>query len=105
MLVVAIPVMPFERLLTLEHLSADEAPPVLLSQDLRTTPRRRLQGQLAVTALKVRLPWRVKGVGIPFDLDVALRFDHLPNADDPFPGGWIGDPPGFPRLMGKGALS
>ena len=51
MLVVAIPVMQFERLLTLDHLSADEAPPVLLSQNLGTKPRRRLQCQLAVTVL------------------------------------------------------
>jgi hypothetical protein len=104
MLVVAIPVMQFERLLTRDHLWADAAPPVLLSQDLRTNPRRRLQCQLAVTVLKVRRPCRIEGGGGPFDLDVARRFDHLPNADDPFPGGWIGEPPGFPRLMGKVAL-
>jgi hypothetical protein len=43
MLVVLIPVMPFEVLLALDHLSADGAPPVLLVQDLGTTCRRRLQ--------------------------------------------------------------
>jgi hypothetical protein len=104
LLVVAIPVMEVEGLLALNHRSADEAPPVLPSQDLGTKPRRRLQGQLAVTVLKVRRPRRIKGVGVPFDLDVALRFDHLPNPDEPFPGGWIGEPPGFPRLLGKVAL-
>jgi len=77
----------------------------LLVQDLLTKCRRRLQRQLAVTVLKVRRPGRVEGVGVPFDLDVALRFDRLPNADAPFPGGWIGESPGFPWLMGKVALN
>jgi hypothetical protein len=104
MLVVAIPVMQFERLLTLDHLSADKAPPVLLSQDLRTKPRRRLQCHLPVAVLKVRLPGRIKGIGVPFHLDVALRFDHLSDADDLLPGVWISEPPGFPRLVGKVAL-
>jgi hypothetical protein len=98
---VAIPVRQFERLLTLDHLSADRAPPVLLSQDLRPTPRRRLQGHLPVAVLTVRLPGRIEGVDVPSHRDVALRFDHLPNADDPFPGVWSREPPGFPRLVGK----
>jgi hypothetical protein len=41
MLVVLIPVMPFEVLLALDHLSADGAPPVLLVQDLGTKCRMR----------------------------------------------------------------
>jgi len=77
MLMGAIPVMPFERLLTLDDLLADQAPPVLLSQDLATKPRRRLQSQLSVTVLKVHLPGRIEGVGVPLDLDVTLRFDYL----------------------------
>jgi hypothetical protein len=101
MLVGAIPVMPVELFLTLEHLSADKAPPVLLSPDLGTKHRRRSQRPLAVTVLTVRRPGRIEGIGVPCDLDVALRFAHLPNADDPFSGGWIGEPPGLPRLMGK----
>jgi hypothetical protein len=105
MLVMTIPVMQFEVLLALDHLSADGAPPVLLSQDLGTKPRRRLQCQLAVTVLNVRLPGRIKGVGVSFNLDRTLRFDRLPNADEPFPGGRVGKPPGFPWLMGKVALS
>lgn len=73
MLVVAIPVMPFERLLTLDHLSTDEAPPVVLPQDRGPHPRRRLLCSLAVTVLNGRLPGRIAGVGVPFDLNVALR--------------------------------
>jgi hypothetical protein len=105
MRVVALPVMPFERLLTRDHLWADETPPVVRSQDLGPKSRRRMPGQWAGTALKGRLPCRVEGGGVPVDLDVALRFDHLPNADAPFPGGWIGEPPGGPRLMGNVARS
>jgi hypothetical protein len=104
MLVVAIPMMPFERLLTLDHLLADEAPPILLSQDLGTNPRRRLQSSLAVTVLDVRLPGRIERVGVPFDFDVTRRFDHLSNTDDPCSGGWSGEPPGCPRLLGKVAI-
>src|SRR5262245_28873245 len=73
MLVVTSPVRPFERLRTRAHRSPDEAPPVWLSQDLGTKPRRHLLGQLAVTALKVRLPCRSAGRGMPRDLDVAWR--------------------------------
>jgi hypothetical protein len=104
MLVVAIPVLQVERLLTLDHLSADKAPPVLRSQDLRTTPRSRLPCQLPVAGLKVRLPGRVNGVGVPFHRDVALRFDHLSDADELLPGVWSSEPPGFPRLVGTVAL-
>ncbi len=38
MLVVSIPVMQFEGLLALDHLSADGAPPILPSQDLGPNP-------------------------------------------------------------------
>ena len=45
MLVMAIPVMPFESLFGLDHLSVDGAKPVLLFQDVGATWRRRVQCQ------------------------------------------------------------
>src|ERR1043166_9165352 len=100
MLVRTIPVMPCEVLRALDHLSADGAPPVLLSQDLGTKPRRRSSCQVAVTVLKVRLPGRSKGVGVALNREITQRFDRLPNADDLFTADRSGEPPGFPRLMG-----
>jgi hypothetical protein len=100
-LVVAIPVMPFESLLTLDHLSTDGTPPVLLSQELRATWRRRLPRQLAVTLLAVCLPGGITWVGLAPHLDVALRFDGLPNADARLSAARIGDPPGCPHRMGE----
>ena len=103
-LVVAIPVMQFEIRLALDHLSTDGTTPVLLSQDLRATWRRRLQRPLSVTVLEVRLPGRIKGVGVALHLDMALRCDGLPHADDLLTADRIGEPPGFPHLMGEVAL-
>jgi hypothetical protein len=103
-LVVAIPVMQFEILLALDHLSTDGATPGLLSQDLSTTWRRRLQRQLLVMVLEVCLPGGIKWIGVPLHLDMALRFDGLPNADDLLTADRIGETPGFPHLMGEIAL-
>jgi hypothetical protein len=101
MLVMTLPVMPFEGLLALDHLSADGAPPVLLAQDLRTEHRRRSPRQLAVTMLKGGRPDRGDGGGVTCDLDVALRLDHRSNPDDLFSGNRISEPLGFPRGPGK----
>jgi len=101
---VAIPVRPCERLLPRDHRSTAGAPPVVRAQDRGPTPRSRVPGHVAVTPLNVRLPGRSDGVGVPRDRDVARRWDHRPNADDPCPGGWSGAPPGFPRSMGQVAL-
>ena len=100
-LVMAISVMPFESLLALDHLSADGTAPVLLVQDVGATWRRRVPCQLPVTVLEVRLPAGIKGMGVPPDLDVTLRFDGLLRAEDPRAGVWIGEPPRLPPMMGK----
>jgi hypothetical protein len=100
-LVVPIPVMPFEVLLPLDHLVADGTTPVLLAQDLRATWRRRVPRQLSVTVLEVRLPGGIKGVGVALHLDMALRCEGLPNVDDLLTADRIGEPPGFPYLLGE----
>src|SRR5262245_58678494 len=99
MLVMTIPVMQFESLLTLDHLSADGAEPVLLFQDVCATWRRRLQCQLSVTMLEVRLPGGIKWVGVALHLDMTLRCNSFPHANHLLPADRIGEPPGFPRLM------
>lgn len=79
----AIPVMPFEVLLVLDHLSANGTPSVLPGQEFGAKCRRRLQRQVPIAVLEVRLPVGIEWVGVALDLDIALRFDRLPNADDP----------------------
>jgi hypothetical protein len=101
LLVMTLPVMPFEVLLARAHLSADGAPPVRLAQDLSPKRRSRLQRQVAVTRVKVCRPGRVKGGGGAFDLAVARRLDRLPTPDERFSGHRIREPPGFPRVLGK----
>ncbi len=68
MLMMAIPVMPFESLLALDHRSADGTAPVLWSQDVGATWRRRVQCQLPVTVLEGRLPAGITWIGVPPDL-------------------------------------
>ena len=101
MLLMAIPMMQFESLLARDHLSADGTEPVLLSQDVGAPWRRRVQGQLPVTVLEVRLPARIKWIGGPLDLQMTRRFDGLLHAEDPRAGVWIGEPPRLPQVMGK----
>jgi hypothetical protein len=101
MLMMAIPVMPFESLLALDHLSADGAEPMLLSQDFGATWRRRVQCQLPVTVLEVRLPAGIKWIGVPPDLQMTLWFDGLLQTEDPRAGIWIGEPPRLPQGLGK----
>ena len=103
-LVMAIPVMQFEALLGLHQLSTNGTPSVLPGQDCGAKCRRRLQRQVPIAVLEVRLPVGIEWVGVALDLDIALRFDRLPNADDLCTGDRIGEPPGFPWLMGKVAL-
>ena len=81
-LVVAIPVMQFEVLLALDHLSTDGTKPLLLLQDLCTKCRGGPQRQLSVTVLEVRLPLWVERIGVALDLDMALRFDRLLHPDE-----------------------
>jgi hypothetical protein len=100
-LVMTIPMMQFESLLALDHLSADGTEPVLLSQDIGATWRRRIQCQLPVTVLEVRLPVGVKWIGVPLDLQMTLWFDGLLHAEDPPTGVWIGEPPRLAPVMGK----
>ena len=102
-LVLAIPVMPFESLLARDHLAADGAKPVLLVQDVGATWRRRWPRQLSVTVLEVRLPGGIAWMGVPLDLQMTLRFDGLLRAEDLCAGVWLGNPPRLPHVMGKGA--
>jgi hypothetical protein len=101
MLMMAIPVMPFESLLALDHLSADGTEPVLFSQDCGATWRRRVPCQLPVMVLEVRLPAGIEWMGVPLDLQMTLRFDGLLRAEDPRAGVWIGEPPRLPQVMGN----
>jgi hypothetical protein len=101
MLVMTIPVMPFESLFGLDHLSADGAKPVLLFQDVGATWRRRVQCQLSVAVLEVRLPVGIKGIGVPLRLNMTLRFDGPLDAEERRAGVWIGEPPRLPPIMGK----
>jgi hypothetical protein len=100
-LVMAISVMQFESLLTLDDLSADGAEPVLLVQDFGATWRRCVQCQLPVTGLEGHLPGGIKWIGVSLDLDVTRRFDGLLDAEDLRAGVWIGEPPRLPPMMGK----
>ena len=68
-------------LLTRDTGRQTEAPPVLFVRRPSHTHRRRLHCQLAVTALRTT-PLQAEGVGVPVDLDVARRLDHLANGDD-----------------------
>jgi hypothetical protein len=92
-LMLAIPMMQFESLLVLDHLSADGTEPVLLAQDIGATWRRRAQCQLPVTVLEVRLPAGIEWIGVPLDLQMTLRFDGLLDTEVPCAGVGIGDPP------------
>jgi len=103
-LVVAIPVMQFEVLLALDHLSADGALAVLLPQDFGTKRRRRLLRQVPLTGLEVRLPFAIERIGIPLDLDMALRCDRFPNPDKLFAGDRVRQSPRLSRSMGKVTL-
>jgi hypothetical protein len=100
-LVVAIPVMQFEVLLALDHLSADGTQSCLLVQDLCTKYRGCPQCSLSIMVLEIRLPLRIERVGVALDLDVALRCNRLLHPDDLEPARWISEPPGFARLMGE----
>jgi hypothetical protein len=96
MLMMAIPVMPCARLLARDHLSADGAEPVLLSQDCGATWRRRVPCQLQVTVLEVRLPAGITWIGVPPDLQMTRWLDGLLQTEDPCAGIWIGEPPRLP---------
>jgi hypothetical protein len=93
LLMLAIPMMPFESRLVLDHLSADGTAPVLWPQDVGATGRRRLQCRLPVTGLAVRLPAGVTWLGGPLDLQMTRRFDGLLGAEEACAGVWIGEPP------------
>src|SRR5439155_7641062 len=105
MLVVAIPMGQFERLIVLEHLSADGAVPMLLLEDFRTKRRRRLERQRSFAVLNIRFPWRIERVGVALHLDVPLMFAYLLHADALFSCGGVGAPPRFSRSVGKVARS
>ena len=104
-LVVTIPMMQVQFLFDLYHLPADRAEPGLLFQEHSTKRRRRAQRQCAVAVLKVPLPDRIEGVGFAFDLEIALRFDHLLHPDHLLAGERVGEAPSLSRLVGKVALS
>jgi hypothetical protein len=104
MLMDAIPVMQFEGLLTRDDLSADRTTSWLLLQELCTQCRGRLQGQLSLSLLKVRLPVGVAWIGLAFDLHRTLGVDRCLYAGELFAGRRIGQAPGCPRLMGNIAL-
>jgi hypothetical protein len=93
--------MQFEVFLALDHLSTNGTLSVLLSQEFSTKCRRRMPRQLPITVLKIRLPFASERVGVSFDLDVALRFDRLPNPDELFTGDRVGKSPRLSRSMGK----
>ena len=79
----------------LDHLPTARAEPVLLSQDCSTKRRRRMQRQLPVAVLEVRLPCGVERIGRALDLEVALRFDRLPHPEELLAGGRISESPRF----------
>ncbi len=97
--------MPFERLIVLEHLLAAGATPMLLLQDFGTKRRRRLERQLALAVLKIRFPLGVEWVSVALDLHRPLLFERLLHADELFPGGRVGKAPGLPRAVGEVARS
>ena len=100
-LVMAIAVRPFERLLALDDLSTDGTAPVLWSQDVGATGRRRVPCQLPITGLEVRRPAGINGMGVPPDLQMTRRFDGLLRAEDPRAGIGIGEPPRRSQGMGQ----
>ena len=100
MRMMAIPMMPFERLLARDHLSADGTAPVLLSPDVGATWRRRVPCQLPGTVRAVRLPAGITWMGGPLDLQRTRRCDGLLEAEDPRAGVWSGAPPRLPQVRG-----
>jgi hypothetical protein len=104
-LVLTIAMLQFKHIVKLYHLVADWTKTLLLAQHLRTTASRPLRRQIAVAVLEVRLPARVKGVGLPFELALTLRGDRRLYPQNLFPGRGIGKAPGFTRVMRKVALS
>ena len=100
-LLMAIPVMLFARRLALAHLSADGAAPGRLAQDVGATWRRRVQGQLPVTGLAVRLPAGITWIGVPPDRQRTRGFDDLLPTVEPRAGLWSGEPPRLPQVMGN----
>src|SRR5262245_41206194 len=97
--------MQFDILFDLDHLRTTRAEPVLLSQNLSTKGRRRMQRHPLVAGAKVRLPVRVERVGCAFDLEVAFGLDTLAHPEDLLAGGWIGETPTLARVVGKVAVS
>ena len=104
-LVVPIPMMQLDFFFDLDHLPTAQAYPVLLSQDLSTKRRRRMQRQSAVAILEVGLPGGVKRIGLAFDLEIALRFDCLPHSEQLLAGDRIREAPLFSRLRRKVAIN
>ena len=100
-MVIAISMMPFERLIVLEHLLAAGATPRLLLQDFGTTCRRRLERQLSLAVLNIRFPLGVEGVSVALDLNIPLLCKHLLHADDLCAGGRVGNAPRLPRAVGE----
>src|SRR5919109_3896700 len=60
---------------------------------------------VTIAVMKVPLPDRIEGVGFAFDLEIALRFDHLLHPDHLLAGERVGEAPSLSRLVGKVALS
>src|SRR6266850_4339865 len=104
-LVMAIPMMQLDFLFDLDHLPTARTEPVLLSQELSTKRRRRLQRQLTVAVLEVRLPGRVEGIRLALDLEIALRCDHFLYPEQVLAGGRISKPPHFTFAMGEVAVN
>src|SRR5215471_17452610 len=89
----------------LAHLPTARANPVLLSQECSTKRRRRPQRQLTVTIVEVSRPFRIERIGCPLDLEITLRWDHLPHPEQLLASGRISEPPRFSLVMGKVAVS
>ena len=103
-LVDTIPVMQCEGCLALDELSTDRTASCLLSQECCTKRRGLLQRQLTVSILEGGFPGRIEWVCVALDLNITLGFDRCLYTEDVFAGHWIGEAPGFARLMGKVAL-
>jgi len=101
MLVVARPMMQLDVFFDLDHLPTARAKPGLLLQECSTKRRRRVQRQLAVAVLEVRLPSGVERIGLALDCEIALWFDRCPHPEQLLAAARISAAPRFSRAMGQ----
>ena len=104
LLVATLPVMQCEGFLALDELSTERTASCLLPQECCTKRRGLLQRHMAVSLLEVGLPGRIEWMRVALDLHGTLGFDRCLYTEEVWAGCWIGEAPGFARLMGKGAL-